>query len=69
MRSSSKEDGPVVKQCSSEEDEPVVQPKCRDPEEAVVMQQCGDEVIECPGLHHLGQNKKELPTHYDSIIR
>ena len=45
-----------------------MQAECRDPDAAVVMQRCGDEAIECPGLHHLWQTKKELPTHYDKSI-
>ena len=46
-----------------------MQRRCGDADEAVVMQQCSDEVIECPGLHDLGETIKKLPTHYKSIIR
>ena len=42
---------------------------CSDPDEAVVMQRCSDEAMECPGLEHPGQNKKEPRKQDDSIIR
>ena len=47
MRSGSQENEAEAKQRGSEEEEPVV------------MQRCGDEAMECPGLHHRGENKKE----------
>ena len=65
MRWSSQGDEAAEKQQSSGVEEPEEMQRWGDQDEAVHKQPRADEDIECPGLDHPGQNKKERPNRND----